>query len=285
MKEYFLSRYMIGLLFFTVSSQVIGTFWVFGKPIILREYLIFLFLWLIFLFYMRVVDDYNDRDHDATFYRERSLQRWIIDLKKLFLSAFIALWIIAIIFLWFFGIIPVVLIFLAVGNTSLSILWFGLGKNLRFQNILLYHFLNSFGLSLIQVCLYFVLWEDAISWILVGLHFALMFTNNFLIEVVRKLKSKHEVSHNDDYISLIGKTWNYVGINILVLMLITGNILLFFLFGNLFHYWLTLYIFFGLLILFLCFLYYKNNSKKRKNTLIIGSLLFYLFSNFVYFFL
>ncbi len=277
---------MIWLLFFTISSQIIWTFFVLNIQFNINDYFLFLLLWFSYLFYMRVIDDYIDRDHDNQFYKERSIQKWTIKLKTLFIYSIIFLSFTSLFFLFNYWIISVLFILLAIVNTYFSIYWYWFWPNFRFKKIIYYHFLNSIWLIMIQFCLYYSLIVDYSNlWTLIFLHFSMIFLNNFLIEVIRKIKSKDEKSNKDDYISILWKVKNFYLIISLLIIIIIINVVIFYIYWKIISYWLLIYILYSILIIFLVYRYYNNPVKIYKNLALLGALLFYIYSNLIYYYL
>lgn len=285
MKSYLLSRFMIGILSFTVASQIIGTFFVLQIPPEKNIFFSFFFLWLSFLFFMRVVDDTIDKEHDDIFYKNRSVQQGQLDLKILMRFSLLILAIVSTYFWLTYGAWTTVYIVLAILHTFLWFIWFWFWKNFRFQHIIIYHILNSIGLSFIQILLYSLILNEESSYTIIILHFIMIFLNNFLIEVVRKIKHSDEKSHNDDYISLLGERQN----NRLILSLISSIVVItttiFFLEWSLWTIWLIIYVLLSVFLIFRYLIYSHTHTKTDKNIVIFGSLLFYLASNCIYFFL
>lgn len=285
MKSYLLSRFMIGILSFTVASQIVGTFFVLQIPFEKNIFFSFFFLWLSFLFFMRVVDDTIDKEHDDVFYKHRSVQQGQLDLRILMKSSLLILVIVSAYFWLTYGAQATVYIFLAIFNTFLGFIWYWFWKSFRFQHIIVYHILNSIGLSLIQILLYSLLLNEESSYTIIILHFIMIFLNNFLIEVVRKIKHSDEKSHNDDYISLLGERQNNRLILNLVGSIVVITTVIFFLGWSLWNIWLMVYILLWTVLILRYILYSHNRSRNNKNIVILGSLLFYLASNCIYFFL
>ncbi len=285
MKSYLLSRFMIGILSLTVASQIVGTFFVLEIPFEKTIFFSFFFLWLSFLFFMRVVDDTIDKEHDNIYYKNRSVQQGQLDLKILMRASLFILCSISIYFWLKYGIWATTYIFLAISNTFLGFIWFWFWKNFRFQHIIIYHILNSIGLSIIQILLYSLLINEIHSYPIVVLHFTMIFLNNFLIEVVRKIKHSDEISHHDDYISLLGERQNNWLILSLISVIIFITIVIFSIGWSLWNIWLISYMLFWTLLIFRYVLYSRTRSKDNKNIVILGTLLFYLGSNCIYYFL
>jgi 4-hydroxybenzoate polyprenyltransferase len=103
---------------------VVGTFLAFRVPVDFRDYGMLLVLGLAYLFFMRVIDDFNDRDHDAKYYPERSIQRGDLNLRKLLWIAGIVMAIVVVGFGYAYGYAPALLILAAVGVTYASIVGF-----------------------------------------------------------------------------------------------------------------------------------------------------------------
>lgn len=276
---------MVGILVFTVSSQIIGTFAVLNKDIDALLFFSFLFLWLIVLFFMRVVDDYIDSEHDWEHYRDRSLQKGEVSFQKLVASSIMLLGIISLYFTILFWSSTLIFICIAIWNTLLSIFSFGFDKSFRFDHIIAYHILNSIGISSIQILLYFLLDADWSSSRVLFLHFLLVFFNNFLLEVTRKLKSKDEVSHHDDYISILGKNINSLLIFFLFLAIFIVNMMIYSMQSDHGGVAFFLYSLFFLGWLYCLWRYHFHASKRNKKILLGYSLIFYLYSNTLFLFI
>lgn len=285
MKSYFLSRFMVGILSCTVASQIAGTFFVLEIPFETTIFFSFFFLWLSFLFFMRVVDDTIDKEHDDIYYKNRSIQRGELDLNLLMKISLFILVIVSIFFWLNYGVYTIIYLLLAISNTFLGFIWFWFWKKFRFQHMISYHMFNSIGLSIIQILLYSLLIDEISSYPIVTLHFTMIFLNNFLIEVVRKIKHSDEKSHNDDYISLLGEKQNTILILSLISFIIFITILIFSIGWSLWSIELLLYILYWLFIIFCYISYSRAHTKSNKNIVILGTLLFYLGSNCIYFFL
>ena len=272
------------MLIFTTSAIIISSISVFWANYNLKEILLFLFTWLIFLFHIRIVDDYRDFEHDTKYYSERELQKWKLDIKKLFISAEILVIFILVLNYFYFWIIEVLILILWWMNSLASINYFGYWKKIEKNYMILFHILNNFTLNSFFIYLYFNIWifENYSSFLII-LHLLFLNLLVFLLEITRKIKSKNEKKIWDKYID---KYWYKKNFYIISIILISIFIIL-----NYFIYILKLdllsvkyviyYLVFIVLLIF-NILHYKYKSKNYKNLILLFSLIFYLFSGFIF---
>lgn len=280
MIKYFIYRFPILLLIFTTLAIIISVISIFQLDYNFKNIFLYLFTGLVFLFHIRVVDDYRDFDHDTKYYNERELQRWKLNIKKLFISAEILIVIILIVNYYYLWFIPVLIMIIWWANSLASINYFWFWKKIEKNYMILYHILNNFTLNTFFIYLYFntgIL--DLSSNFLIILHLIFLNLLVFLLEITRKIKSKDEKNIWDKYID---KYWYKKNFYIISLILV-------FIFGiiNYFFYDLEIdlytfkYIFYCLvffILLLFNILHFKYKTKNYKNGILLFSLIFYLFS-------
>ena len=158
---------------------------------------------LCFMFYMRVIDDYKDKEFDNKYHKDRQIQKGKISLKYLiFLSIILTILILGINFIK--SVYASLFLFMFLIYNFASIYNFGL-KKLR-DNMLLYNILNMMQMIFLQFYIYSI-FSTQINFInpLLYMHFFFVLGNISLLEVARKLRGKKEETRaNDTYSSYLG---------------------------------------------------------------------------------
>ena len=283
MINYFLTRFPILLILCTSLSQIVGTFFTLRIPIDHHIVWIFLLFSLLFLFFIRVVDDYKDKEHDNIHYPERAIQNGQINLNILMKIASIGM-IFGLGLLWyFFGIITFIFAFLWVLNNLLGIIWFWYGREYKFKHIFLYSLLNGLSLAFVQLALYGVAEIQPYAHSYVGVLFFLMvFCNNQLFEVARKIRSKWNTRHGDSYMELLGERKNFYLLISIIFIITLINILINGEVGTSYQFTL-LYSLSACLFIILLWWFQKLQTHKLKYSVLSVTILFYMMSNLLHF--
>ena len=283
MINYFLTRFPILLILCTSLSQIVGTFFTLRIPINHHIIWIFLLFSLLFLFFIRVVDDYKDKEHDNIHYPERAIQNGQINLNILMKIASIGM-IFGLGLLWyFFGIITFIFAFLWVLNNLLGIIWFWYGREYKFKHIFLYSLLNGLSLAFVQLALYGVAEIQPYAHSYVGVLFFLMvFCNNQLFEVARKIRSKWNTRHGDSYMELLGERKNFYLLISIIFIITLINILINGEVGTSYQFTL-LYSLSACLFIILLWWFQKLQTHKLKYSVLSVTILFYMMSNLLHF--
>ena len=283
MINYFLTRFPILLILCTSLSQIVGTFFTLRIPINHHIIWIFLLFSLLFLFFIRVVDDYKDKEHDNIHYPERAIQNGQINLNILMKIASIGM-IFGLGLLWyFFGIITFIFAVLWVLNNLLGIIWFWYGREYKFKHIFLYSLLNGLSLAFVQLALYGVAEIQPYAHSYVGVLFFLMvFCNNQLFEVARKIRSKWNTRHGDSYMELLGERKNFYLLISIIFIITLINILINGEVGTSYQFTL-LYSLSACLFIILLWWFQKLQTHKLKYSVLSVTILFYMMSNLLHF--
>lgn len=283
MINYFLTRFPILLILCTSLSQIVGTFFTLRIPIDHHIVWIFLLFSLLFLFFIRVVDDYKDKEHDNIHYPERAIQNGQINLNILMKIASIGM-IFGLGLLWyFFGIITFIFAVLWVLNNLLGIIWFWYGREYKFKHIFLYSLLNGLSLAFVQLALYGVAEIQPYAHSYVGVLFFLMvFCNNQLFEVARKIRSKWNTRHGDSYMELLGERKNFYLLISIIFIITLINILINGEVGTSYQFTL-LYSLSACLFIILLWWFQKLQTHKLKYSVLSVTILFYMMSNLLHF--
>ena len=249
-----------------------------------KDILLYLFTGLVFLFHIRVVDDYRDFEHDTKYYSERELQKWKLDIKKLFISAEFLIIFILILNYFYFWIGAIFILFLWWLNSLASISYFWYWKKIEEKYMILYHILNNFTLNTFFIYLYYNNWILNFNTTIIFFHFVLLNLMVFLLEITRKIKSIDEKDTNDKYIDKYWYKKNFFIISfILISIFFIINYLFFYLKLDYFSINFIFYCLIFLIIFILNILHLKYKIKKYKNWILLFSLIFYLFSGFIFF--
>lgn len=285
MINYFLTRFPILLMACTSLSQILGTFFVLRIPIDTNIVCVFLIFSLLFLFFIRVIDDYKDREHDSKHYPERAIQSGQIDLRMLLTIASVGI-ICWLGLLWyFFWLLPFIFASLWVANNLLGILWFWYGRDYKFKHIFFYSILNGLSLAFIQLALYSVSDIQSYAYSYVGILFFLMvYSNNHLFEIARKIRSKWDARHGDSYIELLGERRSFYLLASTIFIITLINVLISEEIGT--SYQLTLlYCLSTCLFIILLWWFQKLQTRKLKYSVLSVTILFYMVSNLLHFYL
>ncbi len=283
MINYFLTRFPILLITCTSLSQILGTFFVLRIPIDTNIVCVFLIFSLLFLFFIRVIDDYKDREHDSKHYPERAIQSGQINLKILLKIALVGI-IFGLWLLWyFFWLLPFIFASLWVANNLLGILWFWYGRDYKFKHIFFYSILNGLSLAFIQLALYSVSEIQSYAYSYAGILFFLMvYCNNHLFEIARKIRSRRDVRHGDSYMELLGEQTNLYLLTSTIFIITLINVLISGEIGT--SYQLTiLYCLSASFFIILLWWFQKLQTRKLKYSVLSATILFYMMSNLLHF--
>ena len=195
-------RFQIAILIFTTISVVLSSAAVVLKPgdIISKhwiEIIIGLITSLLFMFHIRVLDEYKDYDFDSRYHKNRPVQRGIISLKEL-----LSLNIIGLIILFSINIITsikaTIFLLFAFGYTLIAGKEFFIRNWIR-KRFFLYNFVNLLQLLFLQFYLYSIIEPDfSFSNPILSMHFVFVLFNVGLLEFARKLKTKSEENEAQD---------------------------------------------------------------------------------------
>jgi len=284
MIKYFIYRFPFLLLIFTTLAIIFSVISVFQLDYIdynYKEIFIFLLTWLIFLFHIRVVDDYRDFDHDTKYYSERELQKWKLNIKKLFISAEILISIILILNFYYFWFIAIFILILWWINSLFSIDYLWYWKKIEKKYMILYHILNNFTLNTFFIYLYYNLNIFGLyNNFLIIIHLIFLNLLVFLLEITRKIKSKEEKNIWDKYIDKYWYKKNFIIISSIIIFIYSITTYINLIIMN--QYITSKYIIYSFLFLLLLLsliLHLKYKNKKLKIIIILLSLIFYFYSN------
>lgn len=283
MIKYFIYRFPIWILLFTTSAIIFNFISIFSLDYNFYKILLYLFTGLAFLFHLRIVDDYRDFDHDKKYYSDRELQKWKLDIKKLFVVSEIIVFVVLFLNFYYFWIISFFILILWWINSLISINYFWYWKKIEKKYMIFFHILNNFTLNTFFAYLYFNIWIKDFEIFFIFLHFIFVNLLVFLLEITRKVKSKEDIKTNDKYIDKYWYKKNY--------FIVVSTSVTIFLILTYFYFYLNLdflsfgylsYLLIFVIFLFLNKIHLKYKTKKLKNYILIFSLLFYLFSLFIF---
>jgi len=284
MIKYFIYRFPIWILIFTTLALIISTISIFWEDYNITNIWIFLLTALVFLFHLRVVDDYRDFEHDSDHYKDRELRKWKINIKTLFIVAEILIFIVIIFNYYYFWTIPIIILIIWWINNLISINYFWYWKTIEKNHMILYHFLNNITLNSFLIYLYYNVWVFKFDLYLVLLHLFFLNIMLFLIEVSRKLKAEKENKTDDKYIDKIWYKKNF-------LLILFMQIIIFVIIN---YFWIykniefvsiryVSYVFIFIVFIIFNLLHFKKRTKLFKNLTMLFALLFYLFSGGILF--
>ena len=230
---------------------------------------------ILFLFHVRVIDEYRDFGFDSKYHAERPVQRGIISLKELFTLSIIGLIIQVVLNIY---IAPRAFTFwlISFGYTIIAGKDFFVGKWIR-KRFFLYNIINIFQMLFLQFYLY-ALFNPSFSFSnpLLLAHFVFVMFNLALLEFARKMKTNsEETKGKDTYSSRLGM--KKASIVFMIIYVIVFSIFLYMFFkidGNLIYYLISL--FFINLITLSTVLYLSLKNKKSTKFLEGSSGLFYI---------
>jgi 4-hydroxybenzoate polyprenyltransferase len=152
---------------------------------------------LLFMFNIRVFDDFKDKSFDNQFHKKRPVQRGLISLKELNIINLISIAIQVILNL-FMSINAFIYWILAMCYSLIAKKEFFIKKYIR-KTFILYNFLNLMQMFFLQIYLYALI-EPNFSFKdpLLFIHFIFVLSNAVILEVARKMKSKREESKGMD---------------------------------------------------------------------------------------
>ena len=202
-------RFPLAVLIFTTASVVLSSAAVAipkGNGVFDNlDILIVSFITLIlFMFHIRVLDEYKDYRFDSEYHGDRPVQKGIISLKELLILNIAGLFVQVLINLF---ISPTAFLFwlVAFGYTIIAGNEFFMGKWIK-KKFFLYNFLNLLQLLFLQFYLYEMI-EPSFSFKneLLTIHFVFVLFNVGVLEFGRKLKTKdEETKGRDTYSSRLG---------------------------------------------------------------------------------
>ena len=273
-------RLQLGVLIFTTSAVVLSSVAV----VLPLEEIFSNFYWeifasiftlLLFMFHIRVLDEYKDYEFDSKYHKNRPVQRGLITLRELLIIDLFGIIILLLLNLTF---PPRAIIFLIIALTYTLLA----GKEFFIKNwirkrFFLYNFLNLLQLLFLQFYLYSMInpnfsFQDP----LLTIHFVFVLFNIGIIEFARKLKSKSEETNaRDTYSSRLGIK-KAVLIYIFVCLIVYG--LFFYMMVNLIfsqHIFIISLVFLNLVI-FSASSYVSKNNKTSAIILQSFAALFYI---------
>jgi len=207
--EFQKERFQIEILIFTTTAVVLSSVAVSlpeGKFIFnfLTEIFVSIVTLLLFMFHIRVLDEYKDYDFDSKYHKERPIQRGLITLKELLIIDIIGLLIIFSLNI-FFPQRAFIFLLIAFGYTLIAGKEFFM-KNWIRKRFFLYNFLNLLQLLFLQFYLYSLINPNfSFKNLILIFHFIFVLFNVGIIEFARKLKAKsEETDAKDTYSSRLG---------------------------------------------------------------------------------
>lgn len=159
---------------------------------------------VLFMFHIRVIDEFRDFQFDSKYHSDRPVQKGVISLKQLMTMNVLAL-IVQFLFILSLSSRAMFLWFLAFGYTVISGSDFLLGNRIK-RKFYLYNILNLVQLFIFQFFLYSI-FDPSFSYSNISLttHFFFATGNVVLLEFARKMKSKKgESKVKDTYSSRFG---------------------------------------------------------------------------------
>ena len=152
---------------------------------------------LLFMFNVRVFDDFKDKGFDDTFHGKRPVQRGLISLKELNLINYIsiAFQVLLNIFIsisaFFYWILAMIYSLIARAEFFM--------KDFIKKRFILYNALNLLQMFFLQIYLYALIQPNfSFTNPLVFIHFIFVLANAVILEIARKLKSKDDESLGKD---------------------------------------------------------------------------------------
>jgi len=189
---YLNERLQVGVLIFTTLAVVLSSFAVaLSNASIIQDYLfeagIAFITLVLFMFHIRVLDEYKDYHFDLKYHSTRPVQRGLISLRELLYMDILGLILMFSINVYFFP-NSTFFILLALGYTIVTGNDFFLGKKIR-KKFYLYNFLNMLQLLIFQFYLYHIV-NPQFSFfeLTLLLHFVFVLLNISFLEVARKIQ-------------------------------------------------------------------------------------------------
>ena len=230
---------------------------------------------LLFMFHIRVLDEYKDLEFDGQYHPERPVQRGIIKLKELRFLDIVGLIIQAFLNLFFsltsFLYWLIALIYTLIAGKEFFI------KNWIRKHFYLYNILNLLQLFLLQIYLYALIDKNfSLKNSLLTIHFIFALLNALLLEFARKMYSKDDESKGKDtYSSRLGvklASLSYSGIYIIIY-----GLFLYILFKLTHEFTIFYYSLIPLSLIILSTMLYLTMNNKLSTTIVKGAaILFYL---------
>ena len=154
---------------------------------------------LLFMFNIRVFDDFKDNKFDNKYHKERPVQRGLITIKELNLVNFCFI-LIQILLNLIFAKETLIFWILAMVYSLIARKEFFVKKFIK-KHFILYNFLNTLQIFFLQIYLYALIEPmSSIKEPLLIIHFVFVLANAVILEIARKLKSvKKESSGRDTY--------------------------------------------------------------------------------------
>ena len=273
-------RFPITILIFTTIAVVLSSLAVVISPQdkisnYFLEIIISSITLILFLFHIRVIDEYRDFKFDSKYHAERPVQRRIVSLKELFIISIIGL-IIQVLLNIFISRKAFTFWLLSFTYTIISGKDFFIGNWIR-KRFFLYNIINMFQMLFLQFYLY-SLFNPNFSFgnPLLLAHFVFVMFNLGLLEFARKLKTKsEETAGRDTYSSRLGiKKASMVFTIIYAIVFFIFSYMFFKIDGNLIYYLISL--FFLNLITISTLLYILLKNKISTKFLESASGLFYI---------
>ncbi len=207
--EFQKERLQLEVLIFTTSAVVLSSVAVAlpsGNSIFdfITEIFFSIITLLLFMFHIRVLDEYKDYDFDSIYHKERPIQRGLITLKELLIIDIIGLLIIFSLNV-FFSQRAFIFLLITFGYTLIAGKEFFV-KNWIRKRFFLYNFLNLLQLLFLQFYLYSLINPNfSFKNLILIVHFIFVLFNVGIIEFARKLKAKsEETDAKDTYSSRLG---------------------------------------------------------------------------------
>lgn len=199
--EYQKERFPFAVLIFTTLSVVLSSAAVVDNNLSLvsqwKNIVVGTITCLLFLFNIRVFDDFKDENFDDEFHKKRPIQRGLISLTELNIINLIFL-IIQTILNFFISLYAFMYWALALIYSLIARAEFFM-KNFIRKKFILYNTLNLFQMLFLQIYLYALIEPDfSISNSLLAIHFIFVLTNAVILEIARKLKGNEEESLGKD---------------------------------------------------------------------------------------
>lgn len=281
-------RFPILVLLFTTTSVILSSTAVSiplkDNPLNYLNGMIVAFVTLIlFMFHIRVLDEYRDYKFDSKYHTERPVQRGVISLKELLILDVIGLILQATINIIYLD-LGFISWLVAFGYTFLAGNDFFLKKWLR-KKFYLYNLLNLLQMLFLQIYLYIIIVHSLkFENILLIIHFIFVLLNIGLLEFGRKLKTRSEEgAGNDTYSSRMGiKKASFIYIFICLLIYALFLYMLISLLNSLSIYAVLALVPLNISIISIIF-YLRRRDKMSTRMVEISTVLFYISTHILLF--
>ncbi len=273
MISYFLIRFPLLFILLSNGLSILVVQNVFHQQYDWRVFTVLTIMTTFYMFFIRVIDDYKDFNHDMTHYSHRLMQR-SHKLLKMFLLVAI-LWVVLSISL---------LLFLQKHNAAIVFSWwivfslvsvknFFLGKDFK-QKFVLYNLINSLTIVFLVLFVYARYVQLSTVTFKQFLPLIIIVIGSFFLEIIRKIRSKTDALTNDTYEQ---KIWVIPSIALLVIISLILCFSVLFVYDFVFTPRLIVYCIVEFVLLLLCVLHVFFHTKFTKYACLTLWMFYYFF--------